>query len=626
MTDFLIPTPTEIAIGNYKGTHIARSKNAAYTPQEIYALAKEDFTSWWAIGMAFYLNNVLQVIVVSNNNKQACVQSNRSANPGNTIEFLYDGKTYYYSAIALEIADDYIDTSETIIPVYLAAELSITSYENAALELISLYSENGGILPGEVNYPTSWVQRLIEGAWQKTFAFAHAKTVYTDYANKKTLADKLSEIDTEIGNKANKTEIKTELPANGGNSATVNGHTVNADVPENAVFTDTVYDDTEIQKRISDNGYGEIAGGKNLFIYNDSVNFEKNSNEYQSFTFDSKTDNSVRCYVPNNGSYTGAKLNIYGLKPNTKYSASCSVTENTSEFNPRIYCTESDSNGTGYYVTFSNIQVEEGETATEYEPYFPSNKMLAEDVDSIKNDLSASNAGAHNSVYRGKYLGNALTTEQKAQISAGTFKDLYIGDYWTIDGVNYRIAAFDYWLNSGDTNCTTHHVVIVPDTRLYNAQMNTSNITTGAYVGSAMYTSNLEQAKTIINNAFGSENILSHREYLANATKSTTDPTYESAGSWYDSTVELMNERMVYGADVFHNIEVNGAIPTNYTIDNSQLPLFALEHSRICNRAYWWLRGVVSAVSFACVNSDGSANASNASYSLGIRPAFAIKG
>lgn len=57
------------------------------------------------------------------------------------------------------------------------------------------------------NYKTSWVQRLIEGAWQKTFAFAHAKTVYTDFANKKTLADKLSEIDTEIGNKANKTEI-----------------------------------------------------------------------------------------------------------------------------------------------------------------------------------------------------------------------------------------------------------------------------------------------------------------------------------------------------------------------------------------------------------------------------------
>lgn len=31
------------------------------------------------------------------------------------------------------------------------------------------------------------------------------------------------------------------LPANGGNAATVNGHTVNADVPANAKFTDTVY-------------------------------------------------------------------------------------------------------------------------------------------------------------------------------------------------------------------------------------------------------------------------------------------------------------------------------------------------------------------------------------------------
>ena len=247
-------------------------------------------------------------------------------------------------------------------------------------------------------------------------------------------------------------------------------------------------------------------------------------------------------------------------------------------------------------------------------------------VAELKNDLNASNAGAHNCVYRGKYLGNALTIEQKAQISAGTFNDLYIGDYWTIGGVNYRIAAFDYWLNSGDTQCTKHHVVIVPDSCLYNAQMNTTDVTTGAYIGSEMYTTNLEQAKTTINNAFGSNHILSHREYLPNATKAATDPTYESAGSWYDSTVELMNERMVYGADILHNIEVNGAIPTNYTIDKSQLPLFALEPSRICNRANWWLRDVVSAASFAFVGYGGRAASYNASNSIGVRPAFGITG
>ena len=49
---------------------------------------------------------------------------------------------------------------------------------------------------------------------------------------------------------AKKTEIPTELPANGGNSLTVNGHTVNSDVPANAKFTDTVYDDTEVKEDV----------------------------------------------------------------------------------------------------------------------------------------------------------------------------------------------------------------------------------------------------------------------------------------------------------------------------------------------------------------------------------------
>lgn len=46
-----------------------------------------------------------------------------------------------------------------------------------------------------------------------------------------------------------KTAIPTSLPANGGNSATVNGHTVNADVPANAKFTDTVQNLTPYAKK-----------------------------------------------------------------------------------------------------------------------------------------------------------------------------------------------------------------------------------------------------------------------------------------------------------------------------------------------------------------------------------------
>lgn len=243
--------------------------------------------------------------------------------------------------------------------------------------------------------------------------------------------------------------------------------------------------------------------------------------------------------------------------------------------------------------------------------------------------LLFNNAGAHNAIYRGKSLGSTVTTAQYAAIKAGTFDDLYIGDYWTIGGVNYRIAAFDYYLNSGDTSCTTHHVVIVPDTCLYNAQMhNTSsggyeggaaNTTAGGYVGSDMYKSNLEQAKTTIKSAF-SGHVLKHRIYLTNAVANGR----ASGGAWCDSEVDLMCEQMVYGSGIFSPVSDGSNVPTNYRVEKSQLPLFQHEPSRICNRNNWWLRDVITASNFASVGHYGNADCGGASYSLGVRPAFCI--
>ena len=233
--------------------------------------------------------------------------------------------------------------------------------------------------------------------------------------------------------------------------------------------------------------------------------------------------------------------------------------------------------------------------------------------------LLFNNAGAHNAIYRGKSLGSTVTTAQYAAIKAGTFDDLYIGDYWTIGGVNYRIAAFDYYLNSGDTSCTTHHVVIVPDTCLYNAAMNSTNTTTGGYVGSAMHTANLEQAKTIIKGAF-SGHVLKHRIYLTNAVANGR----ASGGAWCDSEVDLMCEQMVYGSGIFSPVSDGSNVPANYRVEKSQLPLFQHEPSRICNRATWWLRDVITASHFALVDGDGSANCDSASNSRGVRPAFCI--
>lgn len=247
-------------------------------------------------------------------------------------------------------------------------------------------------------------------------------------------------------------------------------------------------------------------------------------------------------------------------------------------------------------------------------------KEYMEGVNTILEQLTYDNAGAHNSIYRGKNLGTTVTEEQWEAISSGTFTDLYIGDYWVIGGVNWRIAAFDYYLNCGDTSFTKHHAVIVPDTCLYNAQMNTTNVTTGAYKGSAMYTANLTQAKSTINSAFGSSHVLSHRIYLSNATSNGR----ASAGEWTDSTVDLMCEHMVYGSGIFSPVSDGSNVPNNYRVEKGQLPLFALEPSRICNRAAWWLRDVITAASFANVGNNGNANYYYASLSLGVRPAFCI--
>ena len=243
-------------------------------------------------------------------------------------------------------------------------------------------------------------------------------------------------------------------------------------------------------------------------------------------------------------------------------------------------------------------------------------KGLQTDIDSVRNVL-ADGAAAHNCIYRGKNLGTSVTAAQYAAISSGKFTDLYIGDYWVINGVIYRIAAFDYYYNCGDTNFTKHHVVLVPDTSLYKAQMNTSNVTTGGYTGSAMYKSNLAQAKTTIKAAFGSAHVLTKRELLTNAVNGNTP----SGWAWFDSDVELMNEVQVYGSVAWGAHDGNGY---NVASGDGQFPLFMFDRTKLHNREDYWLRDVSSATHFSHVLSYGYATNANASTSFGVRPAFCI--
>ena len=225
----------------------------------------------------------------------------------------------------------------------------------------------------------------------------------------------------------------------------------------------------------------------------------------------------------------------------------------------------------------------------------------------------------HCNVFRGKNLGGGVSSAQKAAIKDGTFDNLYIGDYWTINGVTWRIADMDYFLRCGDTDFTSHHLVIVPDTQLYTGKMNETHTTEGGYVGSLMYKSGLDQAKTAIAAAFGNL-VTTHRDILCNAVSNGR----QSGGGWFDSTVELMCERMVYGNSVFLPGCDGSFIPYNYTTGKSQFALFRMAPQYISNRQWYWLRDVVSATYFAIVSGYGTASCHGAGSVGGVRPYFVI--
>lgn len=250
-------------------------------------------------------------------------------------------------------------------------------------------------------------------------------------------------------------------------------------------------------------------------------------------------------------------------------------------------------------------------------------------------------AGLHNSFYRGKNLGSTFTTAQKNAIDAGTFDDLFIGDYWrmtttytfTDDNndtqtatatVNWRIADCNYYLKSGDTETTKNHLIIVPDASLFSHRMNATDTTAGAYAGSEMRTANsgIARARALFLAAFGAGSLLSHRVLLQNAVTNGR-PT---GAAWMDSTgVELMTEPQVYGGFIFNSGASNGAnVYDRFAIECKQFNLFRHRPDLINTRQWVWLQDVVSVAYFAEVNDRGNAGYDFAFNELTVRPAFVL--
>ena len=210
------------------------------------------------------------------------------------------------------------------------------------------------------------------------------------------------------------------------------------------------------------------------------------------------------------------------------------------------------------------------------------------------------NAGAHNAHYRGKNLGNTFTAAQSAAIRAGTFEDLFPGDYWQMtksvswvdnDGNTQTQTVNVTWLVGGcnyykGQYLTTNHIVVVPSSTLGDLPMNSTNTTQGGYMNSQMRLTGLNKAKALYKASFGEEHILEHNEILCNAVTNGVASGY----AFEKCTVELMSEEMVYGCQFFAT--------EKKTNQKGQLPIF--RHQRYGD-TWTWLRNVANASSFCNV-------------------------
>lgn len=212
----------------------------------------------------------------------------------------------------------------------------------------------------------------------------------------------------------------------------------------------------------------------------------------------------------------------------------------------------------------------------------------------------------HRNIFRGKHLGESITEEQLEVIRDGSFADLYVGDYWEINGVKYRIADVNYWKNVGypeSEKVQKPHILIVPDTVLGSGQMHTSNSTYGGYRNSEMKSTRLNNIAKTLPDTFKSL-LLTHRMF--------------SDGAWINASVDLMSEVMVHGTYICTDNS------NKQTSDTQQLALFRLAPELKTIGVNYWLRNVAGSQTYTLISQYGDASSDMATSTYGVRPVFAV--
>ncbi len=243
----------------------------------------------------------------------------------------------------------------------------------------------------------------------------------------------------------------------------------------------------------------------------------------------------------------------------------------------------------------------------------------------LLNQLLGTGAGAANRLAYKEEI-TEITDEMLASIADGSFDKVHVGMHYTAaSGRTYYFADADYFLQTGNTEQTAHHMLVIEDEITHTAQHQTTNVTTGGATSSLLYTTTLPAYQSELEADFGAANIITQNVLLSNAVSSGIP----SGWAWADKDAMIMNSNMVFG----HPIHYSGNTGEMFNGGNRhrQLSLFqAMPETIVARlqstdaRQWYWLDDVCSAANFGNVYYLGFACYNGASSASGVRRAFLI--
>ena len=537
-------------------------------------------------------------------------------------------------------------------------------------------------------YKTGWMKKIINGVSTKVFAFAHAKTVYSDFANKLTLEDKVKTKKIQIFADATTDYYREIEPIAGDVSILTPPIVVNG--------SESSYDP---------NG-GESISGEN---YTYSQKNETNLNILDSLISSAQTTSGIKVTPRNSTSFGGGYYRVTGtatadvtiplysvsnpssdalwftgnvissMSATTFYYLISDTAGNSVEIGTDEAKTQSVKLGTHSGTATVSLVVKSGTKVTlnavvrggykkQYTFYDVGSQKYSDKIDNVSDavlDVKNTANFSHN-------IPRIVPKDLTSYITDGTFykrlngtdgfelfEDIYVGDYIKMSraitcpdstngtaGSQYvTIAGLDTMMYNGEDGkfVNYHHAVMVPGQGFGGTQhfgrhaMNATNTTAGGYTGSEMDQSVLgavvsegstESGATInqqLYAEFGSH-LKTTDELLSNSINATGTNRFGTANGCSNNWAWGMRQAVLMSEVEVYGSTVWSSSGYDTGVAKTQLPLFTHSRNAMNNRSCWyWLKDAASSANFCHCNHYGYAYYDVAGVTWNyVRPRFII--